>query len=280
MTTKRRYFVGEMPKHIALLLALVFTFAPIWLMLVISTKSNIQYYNTPLWLPSRDWGQIVANYREAIETILPFFLNSVIITVTMVAGVLVISSLAGFVMGCYRFPGRDLFYYSLLGIMAFPGVLTLVPAYLVTRSLGLKGMLMGVWLPQIAFWQPLGIFLLRNAYAAIPQELFDAARMDGASAWQELRYIGVPMTGAMLGTLAILGGTAAWNDYVWALVVLAEKRGSWPLTVGLVHQLHNFWAQYGLQMASYTLAAVPLLLVFALGTRYFTAGLTSGVLKG
>jgi len=198
--------------------------------------------------------------------------------VATIVGVLATSTLAAYAFARFAFWGRQFWYYSIIVMMMVPGILTLVPSFVLARNLGLLNSLWGLILPYIATGEVLGIFILRAFFAGLPNELFEAARMDGASHLQAFGRIALPLTKPILGTIAIVNLIGVWNDYVWPLLVIGDDSLK-TLTLGLTFYSTRHTTAWGPLMSGYTVGTLPLLLVFLVSVRYFIQGLTAGALK-
>jgi ABC-type glycerol-3-phosphate transport system permease component len=261
--------------HVLLWLLIALTFYPFLLMVITSFKDNPEFYQSFFWfsLPLHP-----ANYAQAWTEISPYMLNSVIVTVLSTAGVVLVSALAAYAFARFAFPGKELLYYLIIALMMVPGVLTLIPSFVLVKNLGLPDTRWALILPYIAGGDVFAIFVLRAFFASLPEELFEAARIDGAGELGVFWRIGLPLTVPALGTIAILQVLACWNDYIWPLIVLFDEPLK-TLTLGLVEFQGRHTTDWGPLMAGYTIASIPLVILFALTTRTFIKGLTSGGLK-
>ena len=154
-----------------------------------------------------------------------------------------------------------------------PDVLLLVPRYVVTSQLHLLGNYLGLIIPYVSFGSIFAIFVLRTFFASVPGELIEAARMDGASHWTIFWRIMLPLSRPILATLAIIQLIRVWNDFIWPFVVISKK-SQYTLALILKTFSGDFGTQWGLIMACYVMASLPLLLVFALASKQFIKGLT------
>jgi ABC-type glycerol-3-phosphate transport system permease component len=209
-----------------------------------------------------------------------------------VIGTVGLASLSAYAFARHRFPGREQLFYSIIALMMVPGVLTLISSFMWMKQFplaggndlwgrhgnGLLNSHLALILPYIAGGQAFSIFVLRSFIAALPEELFEAARLDGASDWVLFRRLAVPLSKPIMGTIAIMVAMSAWNDYVWPLIVLSDD-GMRTLSIGLTFFRGAYQTTYGPLMAGYVLASLPLLALFLLTMRAFIAGLTSGALK-
>lgn len=286
----RRRLSRDWMLHLPLLVLVALTFYPFVFLVQTSLKDNSQFFHD-FWgmRPPYHW----ENYTQAWDAIRQYILNTLIVTVTTVAGTLVISAFSAYVFARHRFPGRDVLFYAILSLMMVPGVLTLISAFMWMKHFPLaggndlwgdggSGLLdshLALVLPGIAGGQVFAIFVLRSFMASLPEELFEAARMDGASDWLLFSHIAVPLSRPILGTIAIMNALGTWNDYVWPYIVLSDDTRK-TLSVGLAAFRGTYATTYGPLMAGYVLASLPLLILFLLMMRTFIAGLTSGALKG
>lgn len=258
---------------LALLAALMLY--PFYFMVQTSLKDNSQFA-LDFWRPTLPFH--FDNYGQAFPVIWHYMWNSVIVTALSTLGVIVVSTLAAYPFARMRFPGRQTLYYSLISLMMIPSILTLVPQFVLVRDLHLIGSFGGVILPYIAANELLGIFLLRAFFASLPEELFEAARIDGASDLQLFLRVALPLVRPAVSALSIVVVLFAWNDYVWPLLVLTDDTTK-TLVLGMVLFQTKYITFYGPLMAGYTLAVLPLLILFAVSMRQFIAGLTGGALK-
>jgi ABC-type glycerol-3-phosphate transport system permease component len=279
----------DFPIHLVVGGIAVLTLYPFIFMLITSLKSNEQFYQQ-FWGIAKplQW----ANYVQAWEGIRGYVLNSFIVSVTSVVGVLAVASLSAYAFARYRFPGSTVLFYMVIALMMIPGVLTLISSFMWMKQFpfaggnnwlgnggtGLLNSHLALILPYISGGQVFTIFVLRSFISGIPEDLFEAARIDGATDWQTFRKLVLPLSMPILGTMAIMNLLSVWNDYVWPLIVLSDDAKR-TLTIGLAFFQGMHSTTYGPLMAGYALACLPLLLLFLFTMRYFVEGLTSGALK-
>jgi ABC-type glycerol-3-phosphate transport system permease component len=261
---------------LALLVFLALTFVPVVIMVTMSFRNNAQIYGNFWGLPD-PW--LFDNYVQGFTSIIHYALNSVIDTFISAVLIVTLSSLSGYVFARHRFPGKELLFLLILGLLMIPGVLTLIPAFVLMHQLGLWNTPFALILPWIAGGQVLGIFLCRSFIAGLPQELFEAGRMDGAGEFTLWYKVAVPLSWPILMTLAILSMVGNYNDFIWPLLVISDDNLQ-VISVGLTQftSAHGV-TDYGPQMAAYVVASAPLLIVFMFGMKYFIQGITSGALK-
>ena len=195
-------------------------------------------------------------------------------------GVLLVASISGFIFARYDFPGREVLFFAILALLMIPGVLTLVPAFLLVKDLGLLNTYWALILPYIAGGQIFAIFILRSFIASLPEELFEATRLDGATTLQIFRFLVVPLSKPILVTIAIMNVLGTWNDYIWPLVTIPDSK-LWTVSVGVVSFGSSFRGleSWGPMFAGFVLASIPLVVLFLFTMRHFIAGLTSGAIK-
>lgn len=274
-TMRRR---EKLLRYALLLLALVVTVGPFVWQLSTSLKGageNI-YTSTPQFIPS---DPTFDNYLRVAETIpvLSYAKNSLIVAAMTVVGNAVGATLAGFALAKLHFRGRTLFLALVLGTLVLPGEVTIISQYVTVRSLGLADTLIGVALPTTVAM--LNVLLMRAAFMAIPDEMDEAAVIDGASAWQRLVHVGLPNVRGMLSVITIFAFIGAWDDFLWPLIVLTDPK-NYTLTVGLQYLSGAFTANPRVIAAGTMIAFIPIVIVFATLQRFFFRGVEEGAIKG
>jgi putative chitobiose transport system permease protein len=229
----------------------------------------------PQWIPDPIvWG----NFVKAWD-ILPFGLylfNTFFIAITTVLLNLLFCSLTAYALARMRFKGRQTILLLVLATTMVPFQVLLIPLFIVTLKLGMVDTYAGVILPMAV--NAFGIFLLRQAFTTVPQDLEDAARIDGCSDLQIYARIMLPLIKPALATQAAFTFVAQWNDFLWPLVVL-KSRELYTLQLGLASLQGVFGVNWRYISAASVIALVPTLLFFLLTQRFFTQGLTSGAVK-
>jgi multiple sugar transport system permease protein len=200
-----------------------------------------------------------------------FYRNSAIVALANVVTTLFTSSLFGFIFAKYQFPGKRPLFWFILAIMMIPFQVTMIPGYLILVRLNLINSLWGLIIP--AFINPFGIFLMRQFSLSIPNELLDAARVDGASEWRIYRSIVLYQLGPALATLGMLTFMFNWNAYLWPLIVLTEQNKR-TLPIILTWYSNQHTNQLHLTMAASVLILVPVLVVFLFTQRWIVRGIT------
>ena len=207
-----------------------------------------------------------------------YLLNSFIITIPALIGTIFLSSLSAFALARYKFRGNRLIFFMYVAGTMLPFQILLLPVFLLTSRLGLYDTYAGVILIHVAFQLGFCTFVLRNFMRTLPSEIFDAARIDGASEFDLYWRIGMPLTVPAIAAVTVLEFTWIFNDYLWALI-LVQNDELLPVTAGLSTLQGQFVTNWPLIVAGALLAAVPTLVVFFVLQRYFIGGLTLGATK-
>jgi len=221
------------------------------------------------------------NMREVFATspMFGFFINSVIVTVSTVCGVLVMSTLAAVALAKYKFRGRTLLFAMFIAGNFLPYQILMIPVRELAVATGLYNTVWALVLFHTAFQTGFATLFLRNFIASLPEELFEAARIEGASEFRILRVIVVPLIRPALAGLAVLVFTFVWNDYFWALA-LVQSDSAKPLTLGLAGLKGEWLTAWNLISAGALFAALPPVLLFFFMQKHFVAGLTAGAVRG
>jgi multiple sugar transport system permease protein len=251
-----------------LVVAAVFPLFPLYWMTISSLKSPAELSAIPpSWWPRELTFEAYSTVFDAV----PFgraFANSTLIAGLGTLSVLVTSVAAGYVFAKYRFPGRDALFWALVGTMFLPPIVTLVPLYWMVSSLGLADSYLGVLLPWLA--NPFGIFLMRQFCADVPDELIDAARVDGAGELRVLVRVVLPLLKPATVTLAVFAFVYYWNSFLWPLSIL-QSDTKFPVVLSLA-QLLSYASSVRYQsvvMAGALIASMPTIIVFLLTQRVF-----------
>ena len=218
------------------------------------------------------------NYIEGVQSFnfARYLRNSVIVTIAATILTLLVNSMAAFALSKYRFRGRDLIFLIMISTLMVPLSVVLVPVFLVITEVGWNNNLLGVIVPGAA--TPTGVFLLRQYMLTIPDELLDAARIDGASEWRIYSQIILPLSKPALAVLAIFSVMWRWNDFLWPLIVLSRSE-MFTLQVGLNSFQGELNVQWHLILAMTVLTLLPITIVFALLQRNITTGIATTGLK-
>jgi multiple sugar transport system permease protein len=260
-----------------LLGAVVLTLLPLVWMVSVSLMSpgEASTYPPPL-LPSQ---VTFANYRElfAQTGMGRYLVNSVVLTTAVTLASLLVNVAAGYAFAKLRFAGRDRIFKLLLGALVIPSQVAMVPLFLLLKQLGLVNTYGGVIVPALA--SIFGIFVVRQYALTVPDDLLEAARIDGASEFRIFHAVILPMLQPIVVTLAVFTSLGTWNDFMWPLIVLNDSE-LYTLPVALASLSREHVQDNELMMAGAVLTTLPVLLVFLALQRYYIQGITLGSVKG
>ena len=266
-------------KYAVLVVGAVLMLLPFEWMVVASLMAPNEIMARPLvWLPASLQFQNYARLAEAIP-LGRMYLNSLIVTTAITVGILVSSSLAGYGFAKFEFPGRDVLFLLVLATIMIPFFVFLIPVFYLVSQLDWVDTYQGLIVPHVV--TAFGIFLMRQYMLSLPDELLDAARIDGASEFAIYWRIVLPLVGPALGALAILAFVYQWNAFLWPLVIIRSGDLA-TIPIGL-NSLRVYASQpevINLQMAGATAAIIPVLAVFAVFQRWFVQGIAMTGLKG
>ena len=206
-----------------------------------------------------------------------YFLNSVVTTAGAVALLLLVSSLAGFAFAMLRFPYRKLLFIVILASLMIPVQVVLVPFYRTIVTLGLVNTRIGLIISYTSFFLPFCVYLMTAFYSALPKELVEAARMDGAKLIQIWWHVMLPLGKPALITLGILNTLYCWNDVLISLLVLQKER---TLMVGIAALKGEYTTNVPLLMAGIVIAAAPIVIIYVIFQRRIVNGIATGAVKG
>lgn len=264
--------------YFILTLGLSFTLLPFLMMIFSSFKTNLEVLRVPpTFLPEN---ATIENYLKIFNDpklpLLRFYGNSAFVAFFNVTTTLFTSSLVGYMFAKFEFPGKRLLFGWFLTMMMIPGQITMIPSFLILARLGLINSLWGLVIFSAV--DAFGIFMLRQFCETLPNELLDAARIDGASEWQIYGRIVLPQLGAPMATLGILGFMQTWNAYLWPMIVLQKiDVRTLPIILTWFNSTHT--GQGALVMAATVLIIVPILIVFLFFQRWIVQGFTMSGFK-
>ncbi|TVP67037.1 MAG: carbohydrate ABC transporter permease [Leptolyngbya sp. LCM1.Bin17] len=208
------------------------------------------------------------------------FLNSLIITIPATVMPIAIATFAAYALAWMQFPGRQLLFVVIVGLLVVPLQMTLIPVLRAYNSLGLSGTFLGVWLAHTGYGMPLGIYLLRNYIGTLPRDLIEAAAVDGASHLKIFTRIVVPLSTPAIASFAVFQFLWVWNDLLVALVYLGGNQNVAPVTLVLRNLVGDRGQDWHLLTAGAFISMVVPLVVFLGLQRYFVRGLLAGSVKG
>jgi len=225
------------------------------------------------------WRELTRGYRFSWGYLRGYTLNTLFVALATVLGVVFVASLSGYAFSRYRFPGRHFLFLVVVSIMMIPGVLTLVPGFLLVKELGLLNSYWVLILPYVAGGQIVAIFLFKGFFDGLPEDLFEAARMDGAGHLGIYWNIVMPLSKPIISVVAIINILGVWNNFLWPFITNTDGKyhviPSGLFLLGKTEAATNF----SIMNAAIVLSSIPLLLLFIYATRPFMKGVTSGAFK-
>ncbi|MGF1457957.1 MAG: carbohydrate ABC transporter permease [Leptolyngbyaceae cyanobacterium] len=286
LLTRLEQLLTTAPVHLAVIaIALVWTL-PTAGLLISSFRQPEALLKSGWWTvftPPLDLRQFhLGNYADVLtgQDMGQAFLNSLIISIPATVMPIAIATFAAYALAWMRFPGRQLLFVMIVGLLVVPLQMTLIPVLRAYNTLGLAGTFLGVWLAHTGYGMPLGIYLLRNYIGTLPRDLIEAAAVDGASHLKIFTRIVLPLSTPAIASFAVFQFLWVWNDLLVALVYLGGNQNVAPVTLVLRNLVGDRGQDWHLLTAgAFISMIVPLAVFFAL-QRYFVRGLLAGSVKG
>lgn len=274
---KKKINLGNIIIYIVLISGVFITVFPLAWMILTSLKTQSEAIRIPIQIFPSKW--LFSNYIEVFKKI-PFakiYINTIINTVIIVVSQLVICSMAAYAFARIKFPFKEVIFNVLLAVLMIPSSFFILPQYQIVQSLGLLNSLPALFLPNM--FSIFGTFLLRQFFMALPNELEDAARIDGCSRFMIFVKIMLPLVRSGLIALGILTLRFAWNDLMWPMIVntASEKM---TLSAGLALLQGQYVTEYPIMMSGAVMAVLPLLISFAIFQKQFIEGIAIQGIKG
>ncbi|MFS8521081.1 MAG: carbohydrate ABC transporter permease [Micromonosporaceae bacterium] len=274
---RRRDRIARTVLYAVLLAGLVVVVAPFAWMVLSSFKPEGEIRRVPpTWWPETF---TLDNYVRLFSQLdFPrYFVNSVLVAGLITVGNLVFCSAVGYALAKLRFAGRRLLFATVLGTLMVPGMVTFVPQFVLVSQLGLVNTYAGLVLPFLA--GPFGVFLMRQYLLSIPDDLIEAARVDGAGELRIFWRVVLPLCGPALATLGILTFLSSWNSFLWPLVVATtEDKYTLPVALALF-SVGQHRTSFGLLLAGAVVVVLPVIAVFLVLQRHFLRGIATTGLK-
>ncbi|MCB0064356.1 MAG: carbohydrate ABC transporter permease [Caldilineaceae bacterium] len=272
-----RWLTGQLVLWTIILAGLIFMITPAVWMVLASFKTQAEISAIPL----RFWPEIwrFSNYPEAMSAMKFWYVfgNSLLITGAITIANVFTCTWGGYTFGKLRWPRRDAVFMLLLSTMMIPGFLTLIPRYVLVAKLGLLNSYGGMIIPFLT--GTFGIFLTKQFMLSIPNELTDAATVDGCSAFGIYWRIILPMSKPIIAVLSIFVFDWAWDDLLWGIMILTDRE-MWTLPIAISNLRIQQSNQYELQMAGSTIAIIPVIILFLFLQRHIVQGVALSGLKG
>ena len=272
-------------RWVVIVVLLIVTLFPMYYMVLLSLRSLDEVVLRPalLWPAEFDWStyvQVLVSEEEGGQGFLVFLRNSAVLAVLTVVFTLLAAVPGAYAISRLEFIGRRQVSALFLAVYLFPAILLAVPLFVFFSAIGLRGSLVGLVIVYVAQTVPLSIYMLRNYFETVPVSLEQAAAMDGASRWTILRRISLPLAMPAVVSNALYVFMIAWNEFLFALLFLAENRPRWTVSLGLAQLAGSIEIPTTVLMAGSVLLTVPIVILFFLAERLLVEGLTSGAEKG
>jgi len=276
------YRLQRLPLHL-----LIIIFCAIWIVptigLILNSFRSVSDMGQSGWWTTLfpPHGFSFASYQQVLnlEGVTPSIVSSVLITVPATVIQLAIATMGAYAFAWMNFPGRNIFFIVIVGLMVVPIQMTLIPVLQFFKAIGLNGTIISVWLAHSGYGLPFEVFLLRNYLGGLPREIFESAEMDGAGHSTRFLRIAVPMTIPAIASLTIFVFLGVWNDLLVALTFLGTSPNR-PFTVVITQLVTSFGGGWQFLTAAAVLQMALPLAVFIFLQRYFVRGITSGSVKG
>jgi ABC-type glycerol-3-phosphate transport system permease component len=268
---------GEISKYAVLIFFALFSLLPLVLMWNAALRKKGDVNANPFSLPSTlEW----SNYAKAwtVGRFGDYFINSVILSVPTVIGVVALSCLAGYGIARFKFPGRNVIFYTLLLGLMVPFQSIMIPLFYQLNSMKLLGTYWAFILPAIALGLPFGVFMMQSFFQALPQELAQAAKIDGCNEFQTFWNVMLPLAGPAVSSLTVFQFMWTWNAFLMPLLYL-QKEELRPIPLGMMFFQGRYTQDISLIAAGVSIATIPVIIVYLVFQRQFIKGLTAGAIK-
>jgi multiple sugar transport system permease protein len=270
---------GRIPVYLLLALGALITMGPFIIMVSTSLKPQAYVLETPPQIFPED--ATFGNYETAWTSsgFARYFLNSTYVTILSVFGILLLSSMMAYALSRFDFAGKRVVYWGLLLTLMIPGMMLIVPQFILAQDIGVINSHLGLILFYVAGQLAFSTFLLQSFFSQIPRELEEAMRMDGAGAWTIYWRLILPMSKPALATAGIFVFLSSWDEFIWALTIISDASlRTLPMAIALFQGQHA--TAWGLVFAASVIAVGPVIIVFVTFQRYFVAGIAEGAVKG
>ncbi|MGX5681919.1 carbohydrate ABC transporter permease [Schumannella luteola] len=270
---RARLRVGETIAIAVLSILALLGLFPYLFMLLTSFKTNEQFYDN-FWGISLPLN--VDNYLVAWNQVSPYLVTSIVVAAASTLGTIALGATSAYVIARYRFLGRNVVFAFVAVLMMIPNIASIIPLFVLVKDLGMLNTYWVLIVPQIAGGLVLAIILMKTFFEGVPQELFDAAKLDGANGVRLFWSIMLPLSYPIIGTVALMTVISVWNDFFWPLLTISENALR-TVPVGLAFFQGQNSTQWGPLFAGYAISSLPVLLLFTFLSKWFLAGLQGGI---
>ncbi len=264
--------------YVLLTLFSLFFLLPLVWMIVTAIKPFVEWVQ-PNWIPKNPTFQNFTDiFQDPSLPVRRWFFNSLVIAAAFTIATLIIDAMAAYAYARMEFRGRNVLFGLLLATLVMPGIMFLVPNFVLIAQLNWIGTYQGVMAPGLA--GVFGVFFLRQFFQGIPRELEEAALIDGAGVWTTFVRVVLPLASGALATLGVITFMTSWNDFLWPLLILGNERDMLTLPVGLATLQGQYNFDYGKLMAGATVTTIPVLILYMFLQRYIVQSVAMTGLKG
>lgn len=275
---KRKITMGFILSRLLLLLLLFLSFFPILVMINMSLKQSVMITNDFFGLPRSIYWE---NFAKAFDFVIRPIGNSLFVCAVSLVGILIVVSLSGYAFGRMHFKGRKILYMMVLVVMMIPYTLLIVPDYEIIANMGLLNSFWSLIIPYISGQQIFGIILAESFYREMPNDLFEAAKIDGASELQLFTKVALPLSKPILITVGITAGVAMYNDYIWPTITMTSGDETKTFCQIVFNNAAGKGSNdLGLIAAAFIIGTIPLMIATASCLKYYVQGMMGGAVKG
>ncbi|WP_122644442.1 carbohydrate ABC transporter permease [Luxibacter massiliensis] len=270
--------LGKIGKAIGIVILLAIVVVPfLWMVISSFTPAESLFVKNPSFIPKGFWTGWYENVFVS-SNVPQYFINSLIVSSAVMVITVVVSALGAYSLTRFKFRGRNLLSHVILCTYIFPPILLMLPLNTILTNLDLVDTFLGIILAHLTITIPLGIWMMRSFFAAIPRELEEAGMIDGLSKIGVFRKIAIPMSGVAIFSIGLFSFIQSWNEYLYSSVFLISTNRK-TLPIGIREFIAHYDIRWGEIMATSVLISIPVIVIFVSIQKYFIAGLTAGAVK-
>jgi ABC-type glycerol-3-phosphate transport system permease component len=273
-----RRLAGRGALYTACLIYTGFVLSPILWLLLMSLSTNRDIVAKGFWIPApprwENWMDVLTQGR-----FITYFANSVAVVLPALVGIVLVGALGAYAFARFSFPAKETLYLGIFAFIVLPQQILLIPIFIMFTHYGLHNTRIGLILVYISISLPLTVYILRNFFEQIPEELADAARIDGCSEWEVFSRIMLPLARPAVASVIIFHFIFLWNEFLLANIFIREESLR-TIQLGLMQYFGRYYLDYAHLAAASLLSALPILALYLSMSRQFIAGMTAGALHG